>query len=161
MNIDLIFLIVLAIITLRACLRGFTGEVLAVASVILGLMGAVLFYKNGGAFLRAAGVANVPFIPEILAFTGIFLVVFLLGKIVSHMVKDIVESLHLGPVNRFLGFVLGLVESIVIISFIIFIISIVPVFNGASLLSNSIFARILLPLVAPGRVITIPDSINV
>jgi membrane protein required for colicin V production len=149
--IDVIFAALIVLLAIRCALRGFIGEVLAMASLVLGLLTAVLFYKNGAAFIRTKILAEVRVLPEILAFVALFLIVYVVIRIVESILKDIIERINLGGVDRLLGLVFGLLEGFVVSALILVILTIQPLFNPEGLLGGSIFARLLLPLVSsPG-----------
>ena len=145
--IDFIFIALIVIFTLRCALRGFVSEIMSMASVVLGLLAALYFYKNGGAFVREKFMPNLKIIPEILAFIALFLVVFIVIKILEAILKDIIEGIRLGRADRFLGLLFGLVEGIIVVSLVLFIFSVQPLFNPLPILEHSFFANILLPLI--------------
>lgn len=147
--IDIVFFALLGLLTLRCFLKGFTGEIIALASIAFGVMAAVFFFRAGAAFIRTKALDDVAVVPEILAFAGIFIVVFIVGKILDRVVKDIIERLHLDGLNRFLGLFLGFVEGLALISVILIVLRLQPLFDSSSLLERSFFARVILPLVAP------------
>jgi membrane protein required for colicin V production len=149
--IDVVFLAVLALLTLRAFLRGFTGEIFSIASLTLGIFSAVFFFKNGAVFLRTLFFPGLPLVPEVLSFIILFLSVFVLGKILERIVKDIVNRLKLGALDSFLGFLLGIAEGIAVIALILIFITVQPLFNAGPLLGESLAARILLPLIGIAR----------
>ncbi|MDR2048177.1 MAG: CvpA family protein [Treponema sp.] len=149
--IDIVFFVLLGLLTLRCFLKGFTGEIIALASFTFGIMAAVFFFRAGAAFIRTKGLSDVAVVPEILAFAGIFIVVFIAGKILDRIVKDIIDRLHLDGLNRFLGFILGFVEGVALVSVILVVLWVQPLFDSSSLLGESFFAKILLPLIAPVR----------
>ncbi|MDR1506419.1 MAG: CvpA family protein [Treponema sp.] len=149
--IDTIFLVLLCLLTIRAFLKGFTGELIALVSFAFGIMGAVFFFRPGAAFIRTMAFSGVVVVPELIAFAGIFIVVFIAGKILDRVVKDIIERLHLDGLNRFLGFILGLIEGVALISVILVVLWVQPLFDSAPLLGKSFFARILLPLIGLAR----------
>jgi membrane protein required for colicin V production len=150
-GIDIFFLVLFGILVLRCFLHGFTGEIISLASIALGLAGAVFFFKNGAAFIRTFAFATIKVIPEILAFLGIFLIVYILGRIIDHIVKDIINRLNLTGLNRFLGFILGLIEGVAAVSLILLLLCIQPLFDSTALLEKSIFARVLLPFIGMAR----------
>jgi membrane protein required for colicin V production len=78
---------------------------------------------------------------------GLFLVTFVLVKILERILKDIAERVKLGGIDRALGLALGLLEGLLVVSAALFVLSIQPLFDPSALLEGSIFARILLPLV--------------
>jgi membrane protein required for colicin V production len=146
-SIDIFFLVLIALLVIRCALRGFIGEVMAVASFFLGLLASLFFYKNGGVFIRERFMPGTGILPEVLAFIALFFIVFILVKILGRILKDIIDRVSLGGVDRFLGILLGLAEGILVAGLILFVLSIQPLFDPAPLLGRSIFARLLLPLI--------------
>jgi membrane protein required for colicin V production len=143
---DLVFLVLLALLTLRGFLKGFTGEFISLASIALGLIGAVFFFRSGGAFIRLQYLA-MPVLPEILSFIAIFLIVFIAGKILEKILKDIIDKLNLEKLDKGLGLFLGLAEALALISIILLFLFLQPLFNAHNLLAGSVFARMLLPFI--------------
>jgi membrane protein required for colicin V production len=117
------------------------------AAVILGILASLFLYKNGGAFLRAQFWPELKLLPEIIAFIGLFVIVFIVVKIFETMLKGIIERIHLSGADRFLGIFFGLAEGIAVTSLVLFLLRIQPLFDPSPILSESIFARLLLPLI--------------
>ena len=145
--IDIIFIALIIIFTVRCAIKGFISEIMSMASIVLGLLAALYFYKNGGEFVRIKFMPDTKIIPEIIAFAALFLIVFITIKILEIMLKEIIEGIRLGGVDRFLGIFFGAAEGIVVISLILFLLRIQPLFDPGSLLANSFFAKLLLPLI--------------
>jgi membrane protein required for colicin V production len=145
--IDIIFLVLIAILVVRCALRGFIGEVMSMASVVLGFLAALLLYRNGGVYLREKFMPDMKILSEILAFIAIFLIVFVVIKIVESILRGIIEGIHLGGADRFLGIVFGLLEGIVVTALILFVLTIQPLFDPQTILEQSFFAGFLLPLI--------------
>ena len=145
--IDIVFIVLVALFMLRCFLKGFIHEFFSIAAIVLGLIASLYFYKNGGEFVREKFMPDIKTIPEIIAFVALFAIVFLTLKILEFILKDIIEGIKLGGVDRFLGIVFGFLEGIVVVSLILFIIRIQPLFDPGSLLSDSLFAGALLPLI--------------
>ncbi|MDR2768251.1 MAG: CvpA family protein [Treponema sp.] len=148
---DMVFLVLLALLTLRGFLKGFTGEFISLASITLGLIGAVFFFRNGGAFLRAHYL-SMPLLPEILSFISIFLIVFIAGKILEKILKDIIDKLNLEKLDKGLGLFLGLAKALALVSIILLVLSVQPLFDARNLLASSVFARVLLSLIGAASV---------
>jgi membrane protein required for colicin V production len=142
--LDFIFAGLLAVIIIRCAVRGLVEEIMSIAALLLGVAGAFFLYPPGAAFIRT--MLDLRFIPEILAFVGIFVIIFILVKVVEYMLRDIIMRINLGWLDRLLGFVFGIAEGFVIISLLVFVIYIQPVFKVGELLQNSFFARLLIPL---------------
>jgi len=151
--IDVIFILVMAIFVLRCFIKGFISEVMSMAALVLGILSALFFYKNGGEFLRAKYWPGLNTIPEIIAFAALFIIVFIVIKLFEIMLKGIVDGINLGGADRFLGMIFGLAEGIAVISLVLFVLCVQPLFDPASLLADSFFAQILLPLITKREII--------
>jgi membrane protein required for colicin V production len=160
--IDYVFIGLILLLVIRCTLRGFISEFMTLASLALGVLCSLFLYRSGAAFLRARGLevftgkippliqkllpALVRNIPEILSFVLIFIVVFILVKLVEYLLTDIVERINLGAVDRFLGFLFGLAEGIMVTSLVLLAFVLQPVFDAGPLLEGSFFAELLLPI---------------
>ncbi|GHV74024.1 hypothetical protein AGMMS49940_13260 [Spirochaetia bacterium] len=150
--IDVIFIVLIFILVIRGGLRGFIMEIMSMAAVVLGLLTAVLFYKPGAAFVRTKILADMQLVPELIAFVALVIIVFLSIKLLEHIIQDIISRVHLlGGINHALGLAFGLLEGLLLVSLILFVINIQPLFDPATLLEQSLFARILDPLVGQIR----------
>lgn len=142
--LDIVYIVLAGLLVLRGFLKGFTGEFFSIASVALSVIAAVFLYKPGAGFIRSRYL-QVELFPEILAFLIIFGAVFVIGKIIEHIVNDIIKRLNLDALDKVLGIFLGLAESFVLIVISLFLLTIQPLFDPAPLLEQSLFARLLLP----------------
>lgn len=145
--IDIIFLILIAIFVIRCFLKGFVGEIFSMAAVIFGILASLFFYKNGGEFLRLKFWNDMKIFPEVIAFIALFIIVFLAVKIMEIILKGIIDRVRLSGADRFLGIIFGLAEGLAVISLVLFILRIQPLFNPSSILDESFFARLLLPFI--------------
>jgi len=152
--IDVIFILLILLFVIRCYLKGFVSELLSMAAVILGILASLFFYKNGGEFLRTQFWPNMKIIPEVVAFIALFIIVFIVVKLLEVMLKGIINGVKLTGVDRFLGIIFGLAEGIAVISLVIFVLKIQPLFDPSSILSESFFARLLLPLITGQESIT-------
>jgi len=150
-TLDIIFIVLLGLLVLRGFLKGFTGEFFSIASVALGIITAVFFFKFGAAFLRSRYL-QMPFLPEILAFLAIFIIVYIAGKFVGHIIQDIIKRLNLHTFDKILGIILGLAEAFAIIIVVLFILVNQPFFDAVPLVSKSIFGWLFLPFIGDIRV---------
>jgi len=146
-TIDYIFLILLALFVLRCYLKGFVSEILSMAAIVLGLLASLFFYKNGGVYVRERFSMEIKAIPEILAFIALFVIVFVAVKLLEFMLKGIINGIKLGGADKFLGLIFGFIEGLVVICLILFLLRVQPLFDPSSVLSDSFFAELLLPLI--------------
>jgi membrane protein required for colicin V production len=145
--IDILFIALVVIFTARCALKGFVSELFSMASIALGLLAALYYYKKGGLILRERFMPKMELIPEIAAFAAIFLVVFIFIRIIEALLKEIIEGIRLGRVDRFLGIFFGLLEGIIVVSLLLFVISVQPLFESGPVLENSFFGKLLLPFI--------------
>jgi membrane protein required for colicin V production len=144
--LDTILFVLILLLVVRGTLRGFVKEMMAMASVTLGFLTALLLYKQGGAFVRTKILAELAILPEIIAFLVLFLIVFILIKLVEAILQDIILGINLGGLDRFLGLVFGLLEGLVLVCLVLLVLSIQPLFDPAQILEQSIFAKFFLPV---------------
>jgi membrane protein required for colicin V production len=150
--IDIIFIALIFILVIRGGLRGFITEIMSMAAVVLGLLAAFFFYKPGAVFVRTKILADMQIVPELIAFVALMAIVFFSIKILEHIIQDIISRVHLlGGLNHALGLVFGLLEGLILVCLLLFVINIQPLFNPESLLEQSLFEKILDPLVGQLR----------
>jgi membrane protein required for colicin V production len=149
--LDIVFAALVFLLSLRALLRGFITELMSMASVTLGLLAAFVFHKPGAAFVAEKWFPANPVISDIIAVIALFIIVFVGVKILEHILNDIVSAVDLGGVDRIAGFFLGLAEGALLVTLLVWLISIQPLFDPRPLLETSVIARILLPFVGIAR----------
>jgi membrane protein required for colicin V production len=164
--IDYVFIGIALLLVVRCTLRGFITEFMTLASLVLGALGSLFLYRSCAVFLRTHGLEAlmqktpgllqklfpgfIGNIPEIISFILIFVCIFIIVKMVEYLLKDIIRLISLGTVDRFLGFLFGLAEGIAVISLILLLLTIQPVFDASGLLAGSFFAKALFPLIGLG-----------
>jgi membrane protein required for colicin V production len=145
--IDLVFGLLIVLLLIRGHIKGLVAEVLSWASLVLGILASVFLYKNGAELIRTKMLRTVKYLPEIMAFLLIFLIVFLIIKMFEKVLRDVINGVRLGGVDKLLGTIFGFIEGLALVSLILFILSIQPLFEPSAVLQGSIFAEILLPLI--------------
>ena len=142
-----IFLTVLGVLfVVRGFSRGFVKEVFTLGAPVLGVLGAVFFYKTGAEYIKANYIKDIQALPDIAAFIIIFLSIFILCKLFQKFFSDVIKGMKLDSMDKFLGAVFGIIEGIAAISLTLFVITVQPFFNPAEMLQDSLFGKILLPL---------------
>jgi membrane protein required for colicin V production len=145
-GLDIVSLVLIAILMLRCALRGFLKEFMTWASLALGILAAILLYKPGGNFIREQFSWDAQILPEIAAFLLLFLIVFFFIRFLELILRDIIERIHLGGPDHFFGLLFGLLEGLILVSFLLLVLYIQPLFDAGPLLEASILARVLLPI---------------
>ena len=146
-GIDVVFMVIIAISALRCAARGFISELLSMAALIFGLLLSLLFFRQGGALVRGWFMPEVKVVPEVIAFIGLFLIIYVTVKIIEITLKSIIEGIQLGGLDHLFGFFLGFVEGLIIVCLLLFLISVQPFFRPDSLLADSFLAKMLLPII--------------
>lgn len=132
MIVDLLFLAVLLISGIIALFRGLIREVLS----ILGLVGGVAAAYFGGPMLSPVmgGWLGVPgtlpegqdmpklfdilpydIVANALSYGAVFIVVVIMLSVLSHFIAEGAKSIGLGPIDRTLGFIFGLVRGLLLL----------------------------------------------
>jgi membrane protein required for colicin V production len=145
--IDFVFALLMVLFALRGYIRGFVSEVMALASVVFGLLAAIMLFRAGGGFIRERFMQDIAAIPEIIAFAAIFLIVFIITRILESVMKDVISGFHLDGLDRFLGFFIGLAEGLVIVCLVLFALYRQTFFDQQSITADSFFAKLLLPFI--------------
>jgi len=143
--IDLVFVIFIALMVIHGYVKGFVEEFFSWAALVLALLAAVFFHPAGAVFIRKSIMENVRYVPEILAFIGIFLIVMMFIKLLERVLKDVIKGANLGGVNKLFGLIFGLLEGFALVALILFVLRVQPVFDYQKIIGDSIFAQILLP----------------
>jgi membrane protein required for colicin V production len=144
--IDIVFASLILILVVRCALRGFIEEFMSVAALVLGVLFAVLFFKQGAAFISDR--LGIKILPEVVSFISLFLIVFILVKILERILDGIVQRIDLTGWDKGFGVALGLVEGLLVVSVALFVLSVQPLFDPAPLLKDSQFAHYLMPFVS-------------
>jgi len=168
--IDIVLLIFLLWAAIRGFIKGFIKEAAALLALILGIYAAAKFSGYAGQWLAKYIHTNpqtLSVISFILTFTAVVIVIYLLGAFFDWLAK----AVALGPVNRILGVLFGVLKTAFILSVIILVINTIqPYFRilpeqeiarSKMYKPLSVFAPAVLPVLTKGYFILKPDSTNV
>ncbi|MFP4151889.1 MAG: CvpA family protein [Alkalispirochaeta sp.] len=143
-GLDIVFLVIALFFTLRVGIKGFVKEFMSMAAVLLGIAVAVLF--SGVAAQYAEPHIGDGAWSQVVAFLALFLIVYVVVKLFESGLYRLVEHIHLEALDRALGFFLGLAEGVIAVFLLILVLQLQPVFDAETILAESVFARLLLPL---------------
>jgi membrane protein required for colicin V production len=145
--IDIVFGVVTLLLLIRGLTRGLIREVLAMAQWVLGIAAAFLLHRRVAEWLMENYFPRQKYVPEFLAFAGIFIIVFIVILILGKILKDIISSVHLGGLDRFLGALFGILEGVLIASLVLWLMKVQPFFDVGPLLRDSFCYNLLAPLI--------------
>ena len=143
---DIVSLIILFILAIRATFRGFLTEVMSMASIIVGIIIAVVFTKPVSLLLQDY-IGN-SFWNMVIAFLGLFLVSYLIIKIFENSLNTLIEKVQLEKLDQSLGFFLGLIEGFLLIVILVFVLKAQQIFDVSKFFTNS-YAFIIADKIIP------------
>lgn len=144
--LDIVFLIILILMTIRGVIVGFVNEFFSKAAVVLALLASVVLYNSFTPIVKK--ITNSAVIPEIISFLVIFLVVYVVVKILQKITSSFFENDTMKSLDKALGFFLGIIEGLVIIGAVIALFDIQNFFDLSSLTDNSFFYSFFSPFVS-------------
>ncbi|MGD2088355.1 MAG: CvpA family protein [Candidatus Aminicenantes bacterium] len=129
MNIlDIILVIILALSILFGILKGFIRELFSLVFFIIGMVLSFLFYYEVGS-IYMSGLKNRD-VSNFAGFITIFVLVLIVGAVVTYMVKKIFTIGPLKTIDMILGGLFGVLRGILIASIIVFALIVFPVNDG-------------------------------
>lgn len=143
-GLDIVFLIIVVFLALRAGFRGFVREFMSMAAVILGIALAVLFSGVVAVYVQpwiGSGAWS-----QIVSFLGLFLVVYLVVKVFENALNRLVERINLESLDRALGFFLGIAEGLLVTFILVLVFHMQPFFDMREAINQSVIAQFLMPL---------------
>ncbi|WP_075995990.1 CvpA family protein [Salaquimonas pukyongi] len=102
---------------LLAMIRGFSREVLSVASWVVAALAALYFYKSLSPFAYnyTQSISDSQTIADIAAAAGIFVVALIVVSVITMKIADFIVDSKIGPLDRTLGFVFGAVRGALLV----------------------------------------------
>ena len=143
-TIDIVFAILIAALAVRGAIRGFVAEFGSVAALFLGLGGAIALYKSVAALIGKW--FGVSLWNPLIAFLVVFLLIYLVVKALERLLAALFDKLDLERLDRAIGLFLGLAEGLLLVGVLLVLLNWQPFFDIRSLLRDSLFARLLSPL---------------
>jgi membrane protein required for colicin V production len=118
--LDLIILIPLVGGLFSGYKNGLIGEVASLAALIFGIWGAVKFSGWTANLLDTWGVESQYM--HIISFVITFIIIVVVIQIIAKMLRELVNALALGWIDRIAGIGLGMIKAILITSVLLFVI---------------------------------------
>ncbi|MEM1376538.1 MAG: CvpA family protein [Pseudomonadota bacterium] len=112
--LDGIFLALTLISAVLAMVRGFSREVLSIASWLIAAFAALYFYQTLTPMV--ANYVDNEIIATLIAAAGIFLIALIIATLVTMRLADMIVDSRIGPLDRSLGFVFGAARGIIVVA---------------------------------------------
>lgn len=122
---DLVVLGIIAISILVGVIRGFIKEAFSLAVWAAAFL--VAFQYSGALALQLENHIELPSARTALAFSGIFLLVLLIGGLLTFLIGKLVEKTGLSGTDRLLGGVFGGIRGVVLVIALMLVAGLTPV----------------------------------
>lgn len=116
---------IIAVSTLVGVIRGFIKEAFSLAVWAAAFL--VAFQYSGALAMQLESQIALPSARTALAFSGLFLLVLLLGGLLTFLVGKLVESTGLSGTDRLLGGVFGSIRGLVLVIVLMLVAGLTPV----------------------------------
>ncbi len=155
--LDIIIMLVIIAAAVRGTIKGFVAEAASMAALILGIGGAILFSRKLSIVLEKY-LGRTAW-NQIITFLLIFLLIYIAIKMIEGILHAIFEKLNLNKLDRALGFFLGVAEGLLVGGLVLFVLNWQPIFETHEFLRNSLFYRLLLPLLPRPDIFFTPGAL--
>jgi membrane protein required for colicin V production len=146
--LDIVFAILAAFMILRGLMRGALAEFFSLGAVVAGIAAGVIFSADLGRWVETSLGLNGW--GRIIAFMGIFLVTYIIMKILEKALRSFLASVNLQNLDKALGLFLGFIEGVALVGIIIFVLHVQPIDSLRNLADRSFCGRTLKPLMGIG-----------
>lgn len=133
MNIlDIIIGIVLLLFAFAGLRKGLIIEAFYLASIIIGLYGAMFFSDAMSNWLSEIINVEAQYL-ALVAFILTFILFMVLIRFVGRIISGLIEAIHLGLIDKIGGFIFGIVKGALLLSILIMVLNI---FNISDAINN-------------------------
>ncbi len=112
-TLDVVLIVVTLILAIRAAIRGLVAEAFGVAAVVAGIAMAAILVVPASAYVDVA-TGSASFWNKVVAFLALFLITYLVLKLLAHILQRVSRALYLQPLDHLFGLALGVAEGAVI-----------------------------------------------
>ncbi|OQY33862.1 MAG: hypothetical protein B6241_06520 [Spirochaetaceae bacterium 4572_59] len=134
--IDIVFISLILIASLRGAFIGMIAELISIAALFISLLLAAVFYPDGAEWINSHSSSLENF-ACIIAFAGIFLVSYILFKLLQKGVVHMIDESRFESVDKLLGFFFGILEGLLLCFLIVYILNFQTFFDISKILKGS------------------------
>ena len=118
--LDWLFIIVFVAAIVFGYIKGFFAQLGAVAGILLGIIACRIWADDVARFLTPNNAdSNEAYITMVIAYVLLFFVVYLASRAIFTFFKNLVNSLHLGILDRLGGIAFAIIEYFFILSLVL------------------------------------------
>ena len=112
--LDGIFIALTILSAVLAMVRGFSREVLSIASWIAAAFAAIYFYQALTPFV--SGYIGNEILAQLTAGGTVFIITLIIATLVTMRIADMIVDSRIGPLDRSLGFVFGAARGVIVVA---------------------------------------------
>ena len=105
--VDIAICVILLVGALVGRFSGFLRSLLSLAAWVTGIVLGIMFGTQIGNMLFPKGLESIPWLPEVIGFSLLLLLVLVVGAFTQQFVSKALDMTGLKPLDRILGMVLG------------------------------------------------------
>ena len=146
--VDIVIFVICMISAVFCCIRGFVMEMSKWMGIFIGLLVAIMFTPVASDTMASLLPSSWPhWVVAFLTFLAMWLIGFLVVLLVGMMLRHIVKTFNLSVVDNILGFVWGVVVSLMAVAVVVYLLSLQSLIDFTPHFSSSvIISRIVQPL---------------
>ncbi len=130
----------------HGALTSFTGILGKRTGFVFGVLIAVMFARHVSPLLHTA-FSTSDFVGILISYILLYTATYIIVTALSKALGGLLEAMYLGPLDSFLGFFVGLCESIIFWLFLLYLLNLQTVFDVSGYIQESFFfQRISEPL---------------
>lgn len=137
--LTILLLIILGLTTFRAYRNGFVRELVSLASVVVAIAVAGVFYDD--LYPKVEPIVDNVVIAALLSFLALFAAVIIAGQVAAFLLKQSVEMLNLGGADQLAGGAFGLVKGVLVCQVVLVALVVFPDPDLRDDIDNSSVAR--------------------
>lgn len=146
--VDIVIFVICMISAVFCCIRGFVMEMSKWMGMFIGLLVAIMFTPVASDTMASLLPSSLPhWVVAFLTFLAMWLIGFLVVLLVGMMLRHIVRTFNLSVFDNILGFVWGVVVSLMAVAVVVYLLSLQSLIDFTPYFSSSvIISRIVQPM---------------
>lgn len=134
--IDYLIVALCLFFAIRGMFLGFVSEILSLIAYVMGYIVSIVFAPRLIDWLKTKITVN-DLLLQISAYAVLFLLAYIIVKVVEVQIVRITNTSILSGLNRVLGILLGIIQGVVIVIILDFLLRVQPLFDFSDFLNSS------------------------
>jgi membrane protein required for colicin V production len=147
---DIVFILILFLLVIRGVVKGLVSELTSIGLLVLTIVLSIFVRKPLANLIgKLFKIGNIGSInpTEIIAVLLIFIVLYIVFKLLDSKMHDLLDRIELNNLDKALGFFAGLVEGVLAVFLIVYFVTHIYFFNLSEQLEQSQIAGVVKKIV--------------